>query len=84
MEGRAHTVPYRRDDTPVASWAAALPAAARPRTVAACPFSDPPAIAAALTGWDPIAARIPQAWQRGVEAQTAARLLAEVDLGPGD
>jgi hypothetical protein len=97
VEGRTHRVPcrfldailpYRRDDTPVAIWAAALHAAARTRTVAACPFYDPAAIAAALTGWgegrDPIAALIPQAWQRWLEARTAKRLLTDVDLGPSD
>ena len=96
VEGRPRSLPCRfldpilpaeSDGTPVAAWATALHAAARIQTVAACPFYDRAAIAAALAAWaegsDPIATQIPQAWQRWTDAQTAQRLLAEVDLGPG-
>ena len=95
-EGSPRSVPCRllaglvadwRDGGPVAMQAAALHAAARTRTVAVCPFYDPAAIAAALAAGadrqEPIARQIPAAWQRWVEAQTAARLLAAVDLGLG-
>ena len=92
-QGRRHTVPcglldtilpYQPDTTPAAAWTAAIQATARLQAVAACPFHDPPALAAAVEIWaqgkDPASAGITHAWQRWHEDRTAARLLTDADL----
>ncbi len=75
-------LPYRADGTPIAAWAAALRAAARTRTVAACPLFSQGAMTDAVAAWAD--GQQDRAWQRWLEARTANRLLADIDLFHGD
>jgi hypothetical protein len=77
-------LPYQPDATPAAAWTTAIQATARLQATAACPFYDPPALAAAVNVWaqgkDPASVGIAHAWQRWREDRTAARLLGDIDI----